>query len=56
MCDREHILDRFDIDCESSFDSDEYLQCLGESGYEIMNYQKLTWIKNELFLEKSEMI
>ena len=52
----EHILDQFDIGCENSFDLDEYSQCLEELGYENMNYQKLIWIKNEFFLEKSEMI
>jgi len=56
MCDREHILDQYDIDCENNFDLDEFLQCLGESEFENMNYQKLIWIKSELFLEKNEMI
>ena len=52
----ELILDQFDIGYESIFDLDEFLQCLGGSEFENMNYQKLIWIKNEFFLEKNEMI
>ena len=49
-------LDQSDIDCESSFDLDEFLRCLEGLGWVSMNYQKSIWIKNEHFLEKSEMI
>ena len=53
---REHISGQFDIGYENNFDLDEFLQCLGELGQESMNYQKLTWIRNEFFSRKNEMI
>ena len=56
MYDLEHISDQYDIGYENSFELEEYLQCLGELEWEIMNYQRLIWIKSELFLRKSEMM
>ncbi len=56
MCDRELILDQYDIGCENNFDYDEYLQCLEELEWVSTNCQKSIWIKNEHFSGKSEMI
>ena len=36
----EPILGQFDIGCENNFDLGEYLQCLGELGFEIISWKK----------------